>query len=579
MKGRYHLTLSIIVLLIICLITGCTGGKFTEEDSVSSGDEPAADSENKELTDINDDNLNPPGVLPIVKEPIELSIYAFIHPFSKVTDYRNNYFTEWLEEKTNIRLDFVIVPEDEIYTRLTLLLTSEELPDILLVNGFDALTQDIYGERGIILALNDYIEEYGTETKKMFELYPEVREALVRSDGKIYCLPQISDPRSGDSPCKFWIYEPFLEALGMEMPATTDELYDYLKAVKTGDPNGNGKSDEIPLAGCTAYYTWSPVTYLMNAFIYDDNNEKIIVNNGVLEPVYIKDEYKEGLKYIHQLYKEELIMPETFINTFEQLQELVNNPTPIVGMLPTHAPFIITEDRAPDYKVLPPVKGPTDLGGYASTNYTTNTTGPVISGNCRYPEAAFRLLDFFYTEEASISVLNGIRGVEWDYNHDPNLLTDDGKTAKSKALTHSVRENSVWPMITNFHRPPSFTDYWVDDSPEGRRIREEAKEGNHDPRAIGIKMFDEAQKLVYANYAPPDDIRFPQVILFTEDEGSEVAELRSGIHSYLHDMKMQFIMGEMDIDAEWDSYIRQLEQLGLDRYMELNQRAYDRQYK
>ena len=174
-------------------------------------------------------------MLPIVKEPVELSIYAFIHPFSKVTDYRNNYFTEWLEEKTNIRLDFVIVPEDEIYTRLTLLLTSEELPDILLVNGFDALTQDIYGERGIILALNDYIEEYGTETKKMFELYPEVREALVRSDGKIYCLPQISDPRSGDSPCKFWIYEPFLEALGMEMPATTDELYDYLKAVKTGD--------------------------------------------------------------------------------------------------------------------------------------------------------------------------------------------------------------------------------------------------------------------------------------------------------------------------------------------------------
>ena len=47
MKGRYHLTLSIIVLLIICLITGCTGGKFTEEDSVS-GDEPAADSENKD---------------------------------------------------------------------------------------------------------------------------------------------------------------------------------------------------------------------------------------------------------------------------------------------------------------------------------------------------------------------------------------------------------------------------------------------------------------------------------------------------------------------------------------------------
>ena len=56
--------------------------------------------------------------------------------------------------------------------------------------------------------------------------------------------------------------------------------------------------------------------------------------------------------------------------------------------------------------------------------------------------------------------------------------------------------------------------------------------------------------------------QIPQVILFTEDEGSEVAELRSEFTA-IYDMKMQFIMGEMDIDAEWDSYIRQLEQQDL----------------
>ena len=109
----------------------------------------------------------------------------------------------------------------------------------------------------------------------MFELYPEVREALVRSDGKIYCLPQISDPAATVHASSD--IRTFSEARVWKCPQLQTN-YDYLKAVKTGDPNGNGKSDEIPLAGCTAC-VWSPVTYLMNAFIYG-SNEKIIVNNG-----------------------------------------------------------------------------------------------------------------------------------------------------------------------------------------------------------------------------------------------------------------------------------------------------------
>ena len=584
MKRKRFSSLLIITLLIVSLVVGCTGkqpaGGDQETPAPTEGTKPD-DNDQDNGTDEGkwDPNVNEAGVFPIVKEKISLSIFIFLHPDSKVTDYDDNEFTKWLEEKTNIDLEFEAPAMDDANTRIQLLLTTGEYPDILYSHPFGPLEQDLYGKEGTILALNDYIDQYGIETKKMFGMYPDVRDALLRSDGKIYCLPQISDPKSGDSPFKMWIYKPFLEALDMEMPKTTDDLYNYLKAVKDGDPNGNGKADEIPLAGSTAWISWNPIVYLMNAFVYEDNYDKLVLNNGVLEPVYTKSEYKDGLKFIAQLYREELIMNETFTQTHEDLTEIMNNPAPLIGMLPTHAPFVIAGERSPDFIVMPPIEAPGYPGGYASTNYTTNTSGPVITNNCKHPEAAFRFLDMFYEEEVSISVLNGIRGIEWDYNDDPALVNDDGEMAKYKALVNEKRMNSSWPMLTNFYRSPTLSQYWINDSPEGRQEREEAAQGIDDPVNIGIKMFNEAQPKVYANYVPPSDIRMPQVILYDEEASVEAVELRGEILGYVLDMRMKFITGEVDIDAEWDDYIRQLEQLGLERYLSLTQEAYDRIYK
>src|SRR5699024_7776392 len=54
--------------------------------------------------------------------------------------------------------------------------------------------------------------------------------------------------RMGPKP---WINEEWLDNLGMDMPETTEEFYEYLKAVKEQDPNGNGKADEVPFGGVT----------------------------------------------------------------------------------------------------------------------------------------------------------------------------------------------------------------------------------------------------------------------------------------------------------------------------------------
>jgi putative aldouronate transport system substrate-binding protein len=36
------------------------------------------------------------------------------------------------------------------------------------------------------------------------------------------------------------------------------------------------------------------------------------------------------------------------------------------------------------------------------------------------------------------------------------------------------------------------------------------------------------------------------------------------------------ISGEVDIDAEWDTYVKNMKDYGVDRYIEIVQNAYDR---
>jgi putative aldouronate transport system substrate-binding protein len=70
------------------------------------------------------------------------------------------------------------------------------------------------------------------------------------------------------------VYQPWLDALGLEEPETIDEFHEMLLAFKNDDPNGNGVADEIPLSAAMGrpYYNNDTALdlYIMNAFTYDD---------------------------------------------------------------------------------------------------------------------------------------------------------------------------------------------------------------------------------------------------------------------------------------------------------------------
>src|SRR5699024_10975702 len=146
--------------------------------------------------------------------------------------------------------------------------------------------------------------------KSMMENYPEVEAGVTMPDGNIYSFPQMADPnflsyRMGPKP---FIRKDWLEALDMDMPETTDEYYEYLKAVKEEGPSG-GEIEEVPFG---APGIGVLVSYLRGSFGLANKGSgggymDVDPETGDYRFWPASEQYKDLLEYLNRLYSEELI--------------------------------------------------------------------------------------------------------------------------------------------------------------------------------------------------------------------------------------------------------------------------------
>lgn len=71
-----------------------------------------------------------------------------------------------------------------------------------------------------------------------------------------------------------------------------------------------------------------------------------------------------------------------------------------------------------------------------------------------------------------------------------------------------------------------------------------------------------------------DERGFPS-FTYTIEENRTLAPLADDIETYVQEMKVKFIAGEASL-SQWDQYVKTLYDMGLERYMEIQQAAYGR---
>lgn len=525
-----------------------------------------------------------PGEFPVVKEKITLKFLTRQHP--AVIDYNTNEFSKYMEEMTNIKVEWETVPTDSSGSakeKLNLILASGSYPDVFFGLRNDikdpVLTQ--YGsQEKVFIPLEDIIDKEAVELKKIFREIPGAREEITSLDGHIYSLPEVNQCYHCTYPTKMWVNKVWLDNLNLKIPETTEEFYEMLKAFKEGDPNRNGKRDEIPMAGAQKSGWENTVEkFLLNSFsyynldMYEDNRIGLYVNGGRVDVPYNDPGIKEGLKYINRLYKEGLIYDGTFTQDNNQLTQLVENPEGVlVGAVPSGYGGMFAQlggERYKEFVCIAPLKGP-DGVRYANTYPYEGVYvgGFVVTKDCKYPEAAVKWADYLYTFDGTTRLTRGRPDLEWRLPGEGELGID-GKAALYVPLrawdeTQPQNESFIQVGINkrdNAYRLGEFMDADVDMySGEGLE-----------------KLLYTVSKDLYEPYAQKD--RALPHIKFTKEENDELTTLNVELCKYIKESLTKFMVGALSVDRDWDDFLQNLEKLQLKKVLDTNQKAYDRQYK
>lgn len=498
-------------------------------------------------------NVNETG-MPIVKEPITLKFFIGKRA-DNLADLDHVSGLNLYEEMTNIDIQWDQVMADAIEERRNLAIAGENLPDVFYGAGFSNIDIFEYAQQGIFIELTELIEQYAPNLSRLLKENPEIKQAMTFPDGGIYAMPYIWDPDFVEvfvDPI-LWINEEWLEALDMSMPETTDEFYEFLKAVKEKDPNGNGLADEIPYGGhnIDVLLRWLSGSFNTqnkgNPYIEQDPDDP-----NKVRFVPITEEYKQMLEYVHKLYSEKLI--EQTIFSIETNRYLATGQSGLYASTVYYVPneVFFTNQKQPFIPGVP-LKGPNGDASLLLGHPLANIGQMLITKANPNPVATVRWADYFYSDEGSRLVFMGVEGLSYEKTEDgtyenTELITNnpDG-LAPAEAIAQHALYRSV-NGVAGLLKQAYFAG--EEGSPEATA------------RAKKLEPYFKEER------------GWPQ-FTYTVEENRRLSALADDIQTYVDEMKIRFIAGETPF-SEWDRYVKTIQNMGLEEYMKIQQAAYER---
>ncbi len=577
MKKRYLPGASLMLALSMLAACSPSGSGFSAPSSSvqhpSSPSQPSSEAvSSTSMADSN--NYNPPGELPIVKENVTISVFA---PASTDIARADSDMTKWMEEITNVHVEWETAAGDAFQEKLQLTLASGAYPDMIAAgtSRVDKMVEQQWGMQKLLIPLNQYYDTVSVGYKNAFEKIPGMRDYITSLDGNIYSMPNIDGALQIQFPNKMWVNTEWLKNVGLQAPTTTDEFYHMLKAFKEQDANGNGDAnDEIPFSAVNSNQPLD--IFLMNPFILCPEG-RMWLDNGKLVFSVMEPAYQEGIRYLNKLYAEGLINPEMFTwDATTQVNTNENGSEPVLGAVLAQRPgnfcdlsgYPDNSHKWEQYYPIAPLQGVN--GNEMITNYnayssTLQTGVAMITSTCKEPEAAFRMVDLLATEEMTIITTNGPKGQGWRDAVDGEIGLD-GSPAKVTIESEQRPANwGGWDQLMGRVQTPEYLAgiSYVQD-PYSPALN--PMQGRH------VVLY--RSSLDYQKVAQPLESVLPS-LYYSNDVINEFSMLKTTITDYVNEMLVAFVTGSKNIDTDWDAYMSQLKTLGVERYMQIIQETYN----
>ena len=553
MSAKKVLPIALAVFVIAGFLSGCGGSasvKSKETSANQAAPSQGASGEERQMAG----NMYISG-LPIAKEKETLHLIAVTVP--QHGPYENMQPFKELEAKTNVHIEWQCIPNGSWEQKKRVILASGNLPDGFFGENTYGMS-DIarYGPSGTFIKLNDLIDKYGDNIQREFKRDPRIRNACTYLDGNIYSLPYAEEDPEMASPDSMFIYKPWLDKVGLQVPTTIYEFYQALKAFKEKDPNGNGKPDEIPFS-CIYADSTAGMGSLFGAFGRVDQistPDDTILDHFILEDGKIvftadKDEYKNAIEFFSKCFAEGLFDKEMFTQLRPQYFAKGKAEVPIIGSFFLWNNInMTTPERAGDYVPVPVLKGAAGKQiwrDYSATWNGIDGSGFIITNQCKNPDLAFRWADQFYDKDTSIRMVTMVVNKKADgtYEYAP------------------VPEGLGWDEYRYQNLPVH--------APNAITLDDWGKLVPFDPTMV------DKMDIINKYYRPYMTNKSLPGMLFTTEESQYFATKGADFQKYIDRTTAKWLL-DGGISNDWDAYRSKLKDLGLDEYMKTLQTAYDR---
>ena len=502
------------------------------------------------------------------EEQTNFSIFAGISALSP--DNSEKPLVQQMNEAMGVTIEWNCVSGDTLTEKKNLILNAgSDLPDALMAASLTDSELLTYGGNGLLIPLEDYInEETMPNLMKIVEKRPEMLATCTMPDGHIYGLSGISEMGFeytdgntyyiGAIPQFTAINTDWLEAVGMEMPTTVDELHDVLVAFRDQDVNGNGDpTDEIPLSFIFPEKNGSWCaglgTLLAPFGCTDYQADHRAIEDGKVYYQAASEECKDAIAYYHDWFEEGLIDIEIFSQDSSQYIAKGNGEDPRLGVFVWwEIPEVVGEERAESYEYLPILEGPDGTYGVNLNEMgTTSHNSFSVTNACENPELLLKWVDQMYDPINSMQAIYGPIGVYWDEEPDENGCYSmrelkEGETAgelKSKSELLGPTEQLTEDYGTYYY------------------LEDRAQERLNDLESFWFNYVDSTE------YYPS--------VTYTADEIEVINDKLSDIKA-LTEEKVAHWLRDGGIEEEWDQYLQDLDNMGLQEVVGAWQAAYDR---
>ncbi len=470
---------------------------------------------------------------------------------SQIPSMNENVVYQEISKRLNIKVEFIHPISGGETEAFNLLLASGTMPDMIMGAGSfypGGLEKGV--SDGVYLKLNDLIDQYAPNYKKLRESDTQLQKDTVLDSGTIASFRSIiSQERQ-----LFYgpvIRQDILDELNLETPKLVSDWDNVLTTIN--DNKSKYGFDFVLYTGTKALLSGNQAPFAAAYGVMDD----FICVDGQVKYGPIEAGFKDVLTLSNKWYKAGIIDPDFATRDNTDAQALLYS-----GVIPA---AICTKDevkkimagqtdnaafqmKAVEYPV---VKAGDTIKLGAKPERVESWDELAITTSCKNVEAAMKWIDYHFSDEGSFLLTYGIEG-------DTYTLDESGSPVISDDFSKNIGQQNwtkIVPLAVMYYNDSINTAKWTLPDP----IYESC-----------VAAWDAHRSTITDN--------MPSFISLTESEGDTLSSIIENINTYKDECILKFITGEMPL-SEFDNYVSEIKKMGIDQAIALKQTAVDRYEK